>query len=188
MDADTTPPAPASASAPQTTIAPYRRTWADDLVDGIDSILPNHWLKILNLAVFVFVALPFAAPVLAATGHSTIASTIFRVYSLTCHQLPERSWFILGHQMAFCQRDTAMYLAILVAGLAYGASGRPRDGISVTTYILLTIPIAIDGGTQLIGLRESDGLLRTITGALFGAGSVWIIYPFIERGMDGLRY
>jgi uncharacterized membrane protein len=153
----------------------------------MDSILPNHWLKIMNLAVFVFVALPVASPLLAAAGYDSAANAIFTAYSLTCHQLPERSWFVLGHQMAFCQRDLAMYLSILTSGLVYGAMGRRRESIPLTTYVILTIPIAVDGFTQLFGLRESDGLLRTITGALFGWGSVWMIYPFIERSMDGLR-
>ena len=180
MAAETTPPARGPTILPP-------RTWADDLVDGIDAILPNHWLKIMNLAVAVFIALPFASPLLAAAGYDAAANAIFSAYSITCHQLPERSWFILGHQMAFCERDTAMYLTILIAGLAYGATGRRRDGISFTTYAILSVPIAVDGFTQLFGLRESTWFLRTVTGALFGWGSVWIIYPFIERGMDGLR-
>jgi uncharacterized membrane protein len=180
MATEGTPPARGSAITP-------RRTWADDIVDGADAILPNHWLKILNLAVFVFVALPIASPLLAAAGYDSAASAIFAAYSLTCHQLPYRSWFIFGHQMAFCQRDLALYATILIAGLVYGATGRRRDSISLSTYALLTIPIAVDGFTQLFGLRESDGLLRTITGALFGWGSVWMIYPFIERSMDGMR-
>jgi uncharacterized membrane protein len=162
--------------------------WADDLVAGIDSFLPNYWLPIANVAGAVFVALPVAAPILEASGYSELAHTIYSAYSYTCHQLPERSWFIFGQQMAFCQRDLAMYMAILAAGIAYGATGRSRAGISLRLYLVLAGPMAIDGTTQLFGLRESDGLLRTITGLLFGWSSVWMIYPFIQRGMDGLKY
>jgi uncharacterized membrane protein len=41
--------------------------------------------------------------------------------------------------------------------------------------------MAIDGLTQLVGWRESDLLLRTLTGFLFGLGGAWFIYPRIEE-------
>ena len=40
--------------------------------------------------------------------------------------------------------------------------------------------MAIDGFTQLFGWRESTPELRTLTGALFGLASVWLIYPRID--------
>ena len=49
--------------------------------------------------------------------------------------------------------------------------------------MLFLIPIAIDGGTQLIGWRESNWFLRTVTGALFGFASVWLAYPYVEDAM-----
>jgi hypothetical protein len=47
--------------------------------------------------------------------------------------------------------------------------------------------MAIDGTTQLIGLRESDWLWRSITGALFGVGSVWLVYPYVEAAMRDVQ-
>jgi uncharacterized membrane protein len=47
--------------------------------------------------------------------------------------------------------------------------------------------MAIDGITQLFGLRESNWQLRTITGALFGLASVWLAYPYLEEGMRDIR-
>jgi len=46
------------------------------------------------------------------------------------------------------------------------------------------VPIAVDGGTQLFALRESNWLLRTLTGALFGFAVVWITYPHVESAMQ----
>ena len=46
------------------------------------------------------------------------------------------------------------------------------------------LPMAIDGFTQLFGLRESDWVLRTITGVLFGLRLVWLAYPYVEEAMD----
>jgi len=47
--------------------------------------------------------------------------------------------------------------------------------------------MAIDGGTQLVGLRQSTWWLRLVTGTLFGVGSVWVLYPQIEAAMRDLR-
>jgi uncharacterized membrane protein len=44
--------------------------------------------------------------------------------------------------------------------------------------------MAIDGLTQMFGLRDSTWLLRSVTGALFGFGMVWFLYPVIQTSMD----
>jgi uncharacterized membrane protein len=90
----------------------------------------------------------------------------------------------LGYKMAYCERDVAMHLSMLIAGLIYRLRhGRVRS-LGWVWYILFAIlPIGIDGGTQLVMLRESTPLLRTITGALFGALTVWKFYPTFDEGM-----
>jgi hypothetical protein len=60
-------------------------------------------------------------------------------------------------------------------------------------YLLFLVPIAIDGLWQLftsplvilpfLPTHESDPLLRGITGALFGLGSIWLIYPYVQEAM-----
>jgi uncharacterized membrane protein len=46
----------------------------------------------------------------------------------------------------------------------------------------------VDGLTQLFGWRESNYLLRTATGALFGLASTWLAYPNIQDAMaDALQ-
>ena len=145
MDADTTPP------APRPEIAPYRRTWADDLMDGIDSVLPNHWLKILNLAVAVFVALPFAAPILAAAGYDATGERDLRIYSL---YVPSASRAVLVHLrppdglLRTRHRDVPRDPGRRARSMARPAG----DAIASRSrlYVLLSIPIAVDGFTQLL--------------------------------------
>ncbi len=93
---------------------------------------------------------------------------------------------ILGFKVAICQRDIAIYGAVLLAGLIYGLVRRPGRQLSLWIYLLFLIPIGVDGFTQLLGLRESDWLLRTVTGALFGAASVWFAYPYVDDAMSEL--
>jgi uncharacterized membrane protein len=184
---------------------------------GLNGWLGRHWVALLALASGVFIALPLAAPILAMTGHDRAAGAIYFTYRMTCHQLPQRSWFVggpkptytwpevqpyvadpaagplmafhhplgnaaLGYQLAFCERDTAIYLAVFATCLAYGFLRRRRTfrPMPIRLYVLFLLPAAIDGITQLTGLRESTPLLRTVTGALFGAGSAWLILTYLD--------
>lgn len=90
-----------------------------------------------------------------------------------------------GFKVALCQRDLSIYLSVLAAGLFY-ALLRNRIAIrppSIKLYLLLLVPMAIDGVTQMLGLRESDWLMRSLTGGLFGAASVWLAYPYVDDAM-----
>lgn len=90
----------------------------------------------------------------------------------------------VGWKVALCQRDVAIYSGVLLAGLSYALVRRNARPLPFKLFILLTLPIAIDGGTQLIGLRESNWLLRTLTGALFGAAAVYLAYPYVQDAMQ----
>lgn len=98
-----------------------------------------------------------------------------------------------GWKVAVCERDVAIYGAILLAGLIFALlrprlrRTLPRDGrwpkMPVWLYIVLLLPIAIDGTTQLFGMRESTPDLRFLTGALMGAATVFFAYPYVEEAM-----
>ncbi|MGB4802451.1 MAG: DUF2085 domain-containing protein, partial [Anaerolineae bacterium] len=88
------------------------------------------------------------------------------------------------------QRDLAIYGSVLLGGWVFGLlRGRvvlPR--LTIKTYLIFLAPIAVDGLTQLFGWRESNYLLRTATGALFGLASAWLAYPNIQDAMaDALQ-
>ncbi|MEX1247340.1 MAG: DUF2085 domain-containing protein [Anaerolineales bacterium] len=103
----------------------------------------------------------------------------------------------LGYKVAYCQRDIAIYGAMLIFGLLYVATGRRIPGLHWTLWILIGIaPIAIDGFSQLLSqfqgfnlweYRESTPLLRTLTGALFGVTTAWFGFPLLEESMAETR-
>ncbi|HUW15322.1 MAG TPA: DUF2085 domain-containing protein [Anaerolineae bacterium] len=102
--------------------------------------------------------------------------------------LTERARFTgndrLGYKIAFCERDLATWAAILLAGLLFGITGRRWRLLPLWGYALFLIPMAADGISQLLGWRESDWTLRTISGLLFGFASVWLAYPHVEMAMS----
>ncbi|MHB1415996.1 MAG: DUF2085 domain-containing protein, partial [Chloroflexota bacterium] len=158
-----------------------------NLVVGGQLWVADHWLLFLNAAVAVYVGLAVLSPVLLANGQEAAGQFLFQAYRYACHQYPQRSYFIAGHQVAFCERDTAIYVTFLLAGLAYaGRRGRVRP-LRWWAYALLIAPMAVDGTGQLFGLWESNWELRTVTGALFAGATVWFLYPYIDRTVEEMR-
>lgn len=151
-------------------------------VDRVIYHLARHWLAFLNTVGALLVALPLLAPYLAANGHERAAGWIYRAFHLLCHQKPDHSFFLFGHPLAYCQRDTAIYAGVLVLGLLYAVSRRRLPPAGLHGAALLSLPIAIDGLTQLAGLRQSTWELRVLTGTLFAAAVAWVAFPRLNNG------
>jgi uncharacterized membrane protein len=90
----------------------------------------------------------------------------------------------VGWKVALCQRDVAIYASVLVSGIIFGLVRDRLRPLPFKYYLIFLIPIAIDGLTQLVGFRESNWWLRTVTGALFGFASVWLAYPYVDDAMQ----
>lgn len=146
----------------------------------------KHWLALVNLFVAIYGGLAFLAPYLESVGWYEPADAIYRLYAYSCHQLPQRSFFVWGEKMAFCERDTAIVLAFLAAGLLFIFIRRRLQPPSMLIYVVLCAPMAIDGTLQLIGLYESTWELRMFTGTLFGLASGWIVLPYGEIAATNL--
>src|SRR5574340_873609 len=63
---------------------------------GMLRLRPPTWLLVFYLAFGAWVVLPWLAPVLMHYGRTDIGKTIYSIYSVFCHQLPERSFFLFG--------------------------------------------------------------------------------------------
>ena len=175
---------------------------AEPLLEGF----ARHWLFGVNALTGLYIAGAFVAPALAAAGVDGAAGALYDFYRQMCHEWAFRSFFILGSQpvvsreqldalgvdpftfagnasvgwkMAFCERDFAIYLGMLGFGLLYAWRWRSLGvrTLSYPLYMLLCLPMAIDGFTQLFGWRESSWELRVSTGLLFGVACAWLLYP-----------
>lgn len=98
------------------------------------------------------------------------------LFRLMCHGRPERCLDLFGAPMPICARCTGIYLG-LIAGFAVYWLFRwaSEKALRVAAFIALT-PLAVDGLTQLTGLRESTNGLRVATGVVAGlAFGLWIL-------------
>ncbi len=69
--------------------------------DRISYWLSEHYMMAANLLVLLYVGVPFLAPVFMKVGWTAPATVIYRGYSLVCHNLGFRSWFLFGEQAAY---------------------------------------------------------------------------------------
>lgn len=109
-----------------------------------------------------------AAPHLLARG-SKASALVYAVFSPLCHQEPARCFRISGFPLAVCARCTGVYLGFFLGLLAWPFAGRPaRPRLpSVRTFLAATLPIAVDGVGNALGLWTSPPVLR------FGVGLAW---------------
>jgi uncharacterized membrane protein len=110
----------------------------------------------------------------------------------------------VGYKIAVCQRDVAIYIAIIVFGLLFAITGRRLKPLHWIAWLLIGIvPIGLDGFSQLFSqlnlsflnldinaifpYRESTPFLRVLTGALFGFATAWFGLPYMETSMRETR-
>jgi uncharacterized membrane protein len=157
--------------------------------DGFIRWLSRHYLAVFNTFIAVYVLLPFLAPILMKAGATTPASWIYRAYSVVCHELAFRSWFLFGEQASY-PREAAGVEGLMPYGEATGFdendlwAAREYRGNEVIGFkvALCERDIAIYGGILLFGL------VFAITGRRIKPihWILWIILGLVPIGLDGL--
>lgn len=125
------------------------------------------------------VALIVGAPLTQATGHPTFAAAIYKTFSFVCHQIPERSFHIAGHQFAVCSRCTGLYSGFAIAALVYPLtrSITHTDTPRRLWLFLAPLPLLIDFSLTYFGVWENNHATRFATGALLGSVAVFYVMP-----------
>ncbi len=214
--------------------------------------LARHWIVIFGFGAGFFVVLPFLAPVFMRFGGSLPGSLIYTFYSVVCHQLPERSFFLfgskftynlaeiqaawqvsndpmilrhflgnaaLGWKVAWSDRMASMFTSLWLFGLLWYPLRKRIPRLPWWGLILFLLPMVIDGGSHVFsdlegfggGFRDSNAWLavltnnvfptsfyagdalgsfnstiRLLTGFLFGAGTVWYAFPFLDEAFNSI--
>lgn len=101
-----------------------------------------------------------------------LAAAVYIIGDVYCHQRLDRSFTMNGNEMPFCARDVGIFLG-LALGMLIIMMIRPR--FRFWLFLVLVVPIILDGGMQLLGLYESNNAMRLITGTLGGGGSSYLL-------------
>lgn len=170
----------------------------------------DTWIKLFLWIYGLWVILPFLAPVLMQTGWVVQAKALYNLYSLFCHQLPQRSLFLFGQKsmyslaevqvawrntvdpsvlrqfigdpamgwkIAWSDRMISFYGGVWVFGLLWLPFRKRVKQISWWGFILLLLPIAVDGSTHMVsdlagignGFRDTNIWLVSLTNNFFPA-------------------
>jgi uncharacterized membrane protein len=202
-------------------------------VRGLDRAMlwmTRHWLTVVNLGMGTFVGGTLLAPVLMRLGLNGPARLVYLLYSMVCHQLPERSYFLfgphgvdtysraqviawgadpaylrgfvgnaqVGFKVGIAERDLAIYVTLLAAGLGYALVRQRVRGLSRRAFGLLILPMALDGGSHLLSeltglrFRETNAWLGKLTGSLlpaaFYTGTTIGSFNWLMRTLTGALF
>lgn len=147
----------------------------------LGAFLTDHWATMVTTALGLLVFTSVSIPFLSFLGLDAIAKPAFFTLHYICAQIPSHSFYLLGHQLGLCARNLSIYTSMFLGSLIFVLSKKRFPGIPWWLWLLLILPMTWDGSTQMFGWRESDWILRTITGTLFGLGSVWFALPLMHK-------
>ena len=145
------------------------------------AILLRYWTHALTLVLGLIVLIAVLIPVLSYLGLDVLAKPLFFALHAICAQIPSHSFYLFGHQLGLCERNLAIYGSMFLGCLVFVATKKRLPGIPWWLWLLLILPMALDGTTQMFGWRESTWALRVVTGTLFGSGTTWFVLPLVQR-------
>jgi uncharacterized membrane protein len=157
--------------------------------DSVSLWLSRHYLAVFNVVVFIYLTVPFLAPVLMKVEAEAPAGVIYKAYGFVCHQLAFRSWFLFGEQAAYPRAEAGLK-GILSYQQATGTDG--RDLLAARAFIgnaqlgykvaLCERDVAIYGGILLFGILYAT-LKRKIKSIHW---TIWIIFGILPIAIDGV--
>jgi uncharacterized membrane protein len=140
---------------------------------------PLFMWAVVTTAAWLFTSLIVIAPLAQANAHPYLAYTLYQGFGHVCHQMPERSFFIAGHQLAVCARCTGLYFGFAAVLLFYPfVSSLKRTHVPQRKWLLIAAaPLVIDFALGFFGIWENTHLSRFLTGALLGGVAIFYVIP-----------
>jgi uncharacterized membrane protein len=144
-----------------------------------------------KIVMAVLAAIPIAilsASTLCTFAIAQGASMRWRVlFRIMCHGIRERCLELFGVPMPICARCVGIYAGILAGIVLFLLLPVLRERTMRIAAFLAVTPLAIDGLTQLAGLRESTNPLRLSTGIVAGlALGMWALCAVERRDEPSL--
>ena len=121
-----------------------------------------------------------AAPFLLSRPFPTAAFFTYLPFSFICHQMPERSFTLLGHPLAVCHRCSGIYLGFFLGTLLSSFIFRMPSRVWRTCVFAATAFLALDALLPFTGIWNGFWLCRFLTGLFFGVAAA----PFAVVGLD----
>jgi len=169
---------------PQPSVVPVPQSRIELVARRVGAWALTSWAWIITAFFGIICLAAISAPVLTYVGLDEIAKPIFFALHFICGQIPSHSFYIEGHQTGLCVHCLAIYGSLCVSSLFFALSKKRMRGIPWWLMVLLALPLAYDGFSQMFGLRQSTWEIRLVTGVLFGLGAAWFALPLLHKGLQ----
>src|SRR5437667_3909318 len=166
-----------------TLASPLSKQALERTTQRFGEFLLNYWAHIITAVLGLLVATALSIPFLSYFGLDAIAKPLFFSLHFVCAQIPSHSFYVFGHQLGLCERNLSIYTSMFLGSLVFVLSKQRMPGLPWWFWILMLLPMACDGITQMFGWRESTWVLRIVTGTLFGLGNIWFVLPLIQKSL-----
>jgi uncharacterized membrane protein len=153
-------------------------------VDRLSITIARHWLHFFLIVYGTWVLLPFVAPVLMQAGASGPGNALYALYSLFCHQLPERSLFFFGPKPMYSLQEIGQYWSTDNAIVLRQFVGNEQLGWKMAWSDRM---ISVYGGVWLAGL------VWAIVAAARGRAPqlsllAWVLLGVMPLAIDGTSH
>lgn len=164
----------------------HAQNWSK--VDQFALWFSKHYMLVFNFILFLYVGIPFLAPVFLKANMPVAAKVVYAIYKPLCHQFPYRSFFLFGEQIAYPRQlagisDLKTYEEI--------TGNDPLDLLTARNYVgdehygykiaLCERDIAIWGSLLIFGVIFSLSKQRIKPLPWF----IWLALGVIPMGLDG---
>ncbi|MBP6672229.1 MAG: DUF2085 domain-containing protein [Bacteroidetes bacterium] len=146
--------------------------------------------KELNI-VIAGAALWCAGVVAAPFLHGTLLSeSLYRMYSVVCHQFDSRSFHLHGAPLAVCIRCSSIYSVFLMTLILLRIVTPLRDKkiAPLRLLVITAFPMAVDGILSVSGLYQATDVSRVLTGSLFGIGIALLLHHSLAGSIRSLFF
>jgi uncharacterized membrane protein len=130
-----------------------------------------------------------AAPV-AADSAPVFSTLVYGGSSLICHQIPERSFHLSGHQMPVCARCAGLYMtAALGALLGWVVTTRIDLRRRQMLLVVAAIPTVVTWTLEYAGIMAFSNLARAFAALPLGLAVGWVFVLLLryDAQLDGVE-
>jgi len=139
-------------------------------------------IRIILLALFALYSAYFfiggtLAPIMAHFKHYELSAKLTSLFLYSCHQQPDRSFWILGYPMALCCRCFGVYFATTFLSI-YSIFNKLK--INKLTIIILILISLIDIFVNLKLEINTGNITRFVAGIIIGILIIFTINEIFE--------
>lgn len=156
--------------------------------DRISHWLSRHYLFLINFVLFMYVGLPFLAPIFMKAGLEIPGKAIYFIYKPLCHQLAFRSWFLFGKQPVYPRSIANLDYPITYESIVGSDEMDPESASKFIGNQTLGYKVALcQRDVAIWGSLVLTGIIFSISGKKLRSipWYIWLIFGVIPIGLDG---